>query len=108
MSSYQCPLTNCPRQYQHKFNLVKHFKKSHNLYTCTLCLDTFNTDKEMKIHRIQTHKKCMICYKIILNNFERHVFTCDKKPYKELQIEDSEDIKNILLLKLEMCTLPIK
>jgi len=50
----------------------------------------------------------MICYNIILNNFERHVSRCDKKSYKELQLDDSEDIKNILLLKLEMCTLPIK
>jgi len=50
----------------------------------------------------------MICNKIILKHFERHVFRCDKKPYKELQFEDSDDIKNILLTKLEICTLPIK
>src|SRR5436190_8375741 len=108
MSSYQCPLTNCSTQYRQKFNLVKHLKSKHNLFGCSLCLDTFKSDRDMRVHRINEHKKCMICGKIIVANFKRHVSRCDKKPYKEIQIEDSKDIKNILLSKLEKFTLPIK
>src|SRR5436190_6102844 len=108
MSSYQCSLTNCSTQYQHKFNLVKHLKSKHNLFACSLCLETFKTDSDMKVHRIKTHKKCMICGKIILRDFKRHVSRCDKKPYKEFQLDDSVDIKHILLSKLEKLTLPIK
>jgi len=50
----------------------------------------------------------MTCNKIILKHSERHVFRCNKKPYREFKLEDSKDFKTILMSKLQQCTLPIK
>src|SRR5436190_11371967 len=106
MALYRC--ASCSTHFNTKYAFIRHLKDFHNKFSCSLCLEEFNSDKDMKIHRIKFHKKCMTCNKIILKNSERHVFRCDKKPYKEFQLDDSVDIKHILLSKLEKLTLPIK
>src|SRR5436190_12182561 len=98
----------CMKQISSKFNLIRHLKIKHNLYACAICLESFKSDKEMRFHRLNQHKNCMICKQVVFNNYQRHVVRCDKQSYKEFKLEDSKDFKTILMSKLQQCTLPIK
>ena len=104
--THECSV--CTKQFPHKWNLVRHLKNKHNFYSCSMCLKNFKTDSAMRLHRVHKHKKCMVCKRFVLNNFQRHVIRCDKKRYSEFKLEDSEHFENILISKLRMCPLPIK
>src|SRR5436190_9120067 len=97
----------CSKFVSSRHVLKTHVKRRHNMYLCSICLKTFKDDNDLKIHRA-VHKKCGTCNKIILKNYFRHIRKCDKKGYKEFNIIDCENIKDVLFTKLYHSPLPIK
>ena len=102
------PCSLCSKVYKQKHNLCKHIRVAHKLYPCSVCLDTFDSDNNMRLHRIEAHNKCVNCNRVVLNNCARHIELCDKKIYKEFTFEDGCDIKTSLLTTLQFCPLPVK
>src|SRR5436190_8091668 len=106
MTSITCDI--CAKVFAYKRGLTRHIRNIHKLYPCSSCSVRFNSDKEMRLHSIRAHRRCINCGRAITHNFARHIARCDKKLYREYEYDGSIDIKTTLRDQLYLCPLPIK
>lgn len=65
---YCCPVENCPKEYQTKFNLKRHVEMGHigkQLFKCKVCFKSLSSkqvlNEHMFIHQDIKPHKCSVC-----------------------------------------------
>ena len=90
-------------------SVIRHMQNKHRKYICDVCELLFNNDKELTVHSLNEHNKCLNCDRSIdKKNFKRHIEKCDKKLCRKYDFIDDVNIKSKILVKLNNSPLPIK